>query len=352
MNEINFKLHKQLQQVKPAIKAKVISTGSYLPPQRVTSDDIMSEIQTERLYGIPHNWMSDSMGIIERRMVSLETTPSDLAIKAAQDAFESTPDFDTQLIDAVIFCGIERDMPEPATAHIIQNTLGLKAQHVFDVANACCGFFDGLKIASNLIESGAVKYALIVTGEITTKMSRLLIQQLKKGVSPEEAKHMWGMLSVGDAGGAVVVGQSTDGQSGFMKFNQQSESKHFDLCNYQWGHDGTVKAHMNMGQIVARGLKLNKKVYRETLDELEWQGVDWAIAHQTGETAFQHAMNLHGLNENKIIKTYPMLGNITTATLPVSFQKLFKSASVKPKDRIGGLFAGSGLVAGQFGYIV
>lgn len=352
MNEINYKLLQQVHQLKPFIRSQVVGVGTYLPKDVVSSDDIMEEIGTETKYGLPHDWMSTQMGISERRMATLNQAPSELAIRAGQDVLNTCRDINADEIDAVIFCGIERDMPEPATAHIIQNALGLRAAHVFDVANACFGFFDGIKLASSLIESGSVRYALVVTGEVTTKMARLVADQLKDGVSQETAKHMWGMLSVGDAGGAMLLGQSGSGKSGFMKFHQASESQHSKLCHYQWTPDGGVEAHMNMAQIVARGLKLNKRIYKETLDELGWDKVDWVIAHQTGKAAFEHAKSLHGINKQKIVKTFPKLGNITTATLPVSFKKLMASGSLKTGDRIGGLFAGSGLVAGQFGYVV
>lgn len=352
MNEINYKLLQQVHQLKPIIRTQMIGVGTYLPNQKVKSDDLMDEIGTEKKYGMPHDWMSKQMGIIERRMAPSSMNPSELAIRAAQDAFDSCPDFNLDLIDAVIFCGIERDKPEPATAHIIQNALGLKANHVFDVANACFGFVDGLKLASSLVESGIISHGLVVTGEVTTRLLRTVVDTLKKGVSVDEAKHQWGFLSVGDAGGAVIVGPSPDGQSGFMKFNQRSESRHVDLCHYKYEGDGSLNACMNMAQIVARGFQLNKKIFDQTLFDLGWDGVDWALAHQTGEATFKQTLSLHSINEHKAIKTYPSLGNITTATLPVSFKKLVDSGSLKTGDRIGGLFAGSGLVAGQFGYVV
>lgn len=352
MNEINYKLLQQVHQLKPFVRTMVVGVGSYLPEQRVTSNEIMQDIQTEKQYGLPHSWMSDEMGIVERRVVTNDQLPSELAIEAARDVFNAYPDIDPQKIDAVIFCGIERDRPEPATAHVIQRALGLKANHVFDVANACFGFFDGLKLASSLVESGAIKLGLVVTGEVTTKMSRVVAKQLKRGMPLDKAKHLWGMLSVGDAGGAMVVGQAENSQSGFVKFNQASKSQYSNLCRYDWKPNGDVEAHMNMGHIVARGLKLNKQIYRETLNELGWSKVDWVVAHQTGDAAFAHATALHGIDKRKIMKTYPKLGNITTATLPISFKKLMSSGKLKAGDKIGGLFAGSGLVAGQFGYIV
>ncbi|MFT6097812.1 MAG: 3-oxoacyl-[acyl-carrier-protein] synthase-3 [Arenicella sp.] len=351
MNEINFKLLKQIHLLQPVVRTKVMAVGSYLPKQRVTSDEIMHDIGTEQKYGIRHDWMSAEMGIIERRMVTDDQRPSQLAIEAANNALESCPDLDLDLIDAVIFCGIERDRPEPATAHVIQRALGLNANHVFDVANACFGFFDGLKLASSLIESGAAKYGLIVTGEVSTKVAKVVANQLKRGMPITEAKHLWGILSAGDAGGAMIIGPSDDGNSGFMKFHQASKSQYLDLCHYNWKPNGEVEAHMDMGKIVARGLRLNKQIYREALDELGWDGVDWAIAHQTGDAAFKQAVALHGLDKGKIVKTYPELGNVTTATLPLSFQKLIDSGNLKVGDKVGGLFAGSGLVAGQFGYV-
>ncbi len=352
MNQLNYQLLTENLQVKPIVRTQVLGVGTYLPNEKVRSDDIMQDIDTERRYGMPYDWMSSQMGIIERRMAPSSMNPSQLAIKAAEDAFACYPDIDRDAIDAVIFCGIERDKPEPATAHIIQNALGLKANHVFDVANACYGFVDGLKLASSLIESGLISSGLIVTGEVTTRILRTVAERLKKGIAPSAAKNLWGGLSVGDAGGAVIVGRSLDGRSGFMKFNQRSESRHVDLCHYKYQADGSLDARMNMAQIVARGFQLNKKIFDETLKELGWNGVDWALAHQTGEATFKQTLSLHSIDETKAIKTYPNLGNITTATLPIGFKKLLDSDSLKAGDRIGGLFAGSGLVAGQFGYVM
>ena len=35
----------------------------------------------------------------------------------------------------------------------------------FDISNACLGFLNGILVASNMIELGQIKTALIVTGE-------------------------------------------------------------------------------------------------------------------------------------------------------------------------------------------
>ena len=163
-------------------KAKIYSTGVYLPSQIVKSSDLFEEIKSDSLYGIDKNWMSDTMGIEERRMAPDSAKPSDLAIPAAQQALEKAGDIDPQHIDLVIFCGIERDQPEPATAHTIQNALGLNARYAYDISNACYGFIDAMHIATNYIECGIVRYALIVTGEVPTRVMKAAIDVLKSGV--------------------------------------------------------------------------------------------------------------------------------------------------------------------------
>jgi len=128
-------------------KSQIISVGTFLPETVVTSEEMLSTIGSEEKYGIPHDWITRSVGIKERREAKEGAMPSDLAIPAARNALANCPsEYDLDQIDLVIFCGIERDQPEPATAHTIQKALGLKASRAFDLANACFGFFKAWRL--------------------------------------------------------------------------------------------------------------------------------------------------------------------------------------------------------------
>ena len=223
------------------LKTKIFSSGTYLPPQIVTSDELFEEFKSEDKYGIPTNWMSEKMGILERRMSSPDTKPSQLAIPAAEMALQNLNDLPIDDIDLVIFCGIERDQAEPATAHKIKKSLNIDAPYAFDVANACFGFVDALQIADSYIGSRIAKAALIVTGEIPTRVLLAAVDMLKRGVDIKTAKNIVGALSVGDAGGAVVVGPSSDSRgSGFELFNCQIYSDLLEQCVYETTEDGPV----------------------------------------------------------------------------------------------------------------
>lgn len=329
-------------------KAKIISTGIYLPNQVVSSISLLEEIHSEEQYGIEARWMDDVMGIEERRMADSGTLPSELAIPAAEQALETINEQQRNEIDLVIFCGIERDQPEPATAHTIQNKLGINARYAFDVANACFGFVEAMQIATMYIECGIVKYALITTGEVPSKVAREAVSVLKKGVDIETARNIIGALSVGDAGGAVIMGPSK--KSGFEVFNTISLSKHVNNCMYRQKEDGSLDGQMIMGKLASAFIRCHNGLIKDTLDQLGWDSFDWLLSHQIGRKPFERLAKMKGVESSKMIKTIDKYGNVTTATFPLNFDKLIKQGEVEPGDRIGGCFAGSGIVIGQLGY--
>jgi len=317
----------------------------------VKSDDLFAEINSETKYDIPHNWMSNVMGIKERRVAPESAKPSDLAIPAAIQALQSAPEVDPKDIDLVIFCGIERDQSEPATAHTIQHKLGLNARYAFDLSNACFGFVDSMQVATNYIACGIIKHALIVTGEVPTRVLRAAMDLLKKGVDISTARNIIGALSVGDAGGAALLGPVNKGEkSGFKLFNTVSHSKHVDKCIYKQREDGSIDGQMIMGAIAGAIVRSHDNLIDDTLEKLGWNRFDWVLSHQIGQRPFERISRMSGIRAERMIKTLDKFGNLTSATFPVNFHKLVECGEVQRGDKVGGCFAGSGLVIGQFGY--
>ena len=102
--------------------------------------------------------------------------------------------------------------------------------------------------------------------------------------------------------------------------------------------------------MAAAFIRYNNKLIDETLAKLGWDKFDWMLSHQIGKKPFEKISGMNGVNPNSMIKTFDKLGNITSATFPVNFQKLCVEEQVNSGDRVGGCFAGSGLSIGQFGY--
>ncbi|MCZ6802918.1 MAG: hypothetical protein O7D86_03005 [Proteobacteria bacterium] len=150
--------------------SKIVGIGAYVPEQIVTSRELLEEVKSERL-GIPVTWLEENVGIYERRVVPAESKPSDLAIPAAKVALADV-NIAAADLDMIIFCGIEGDWMEPATAHLIQAVLESTAV-CFDLSNACHGFMNGLSVADAMIGTGNVETVLVVIGEMATYSSML-----------------------------------------------------------------------------------------------------------------------------------------------------------------------------------
>ncbi|RBP53376.1 ketoacyl-ACP synthase III [Arenicella xantha] len=330
---------------------KILSVGTHLPDEVVKSTHLFEEFQSEQRYGIRLDWMANDMGIKERRVAPAGVLPSTLAIPAAREAIANCPNLDPAKIGLVIFCGIERDQSEPATAHTIQSALGLKADHAFDVSNACFGFMHGIEIANHFIKSGSTDYALVVTGEIPSRVLRAAMAKLQTNLSKDQAMDIIGALSVGDAGGAVILGQAGYGENcGFELFNTKTDSSHAEKCFYRVNGDGSIEGQMKMGPIVGASIWMHRRIINDTLQQLGWDQFDWVLSHQTGRRPFEKFSTFSTVPEQRMIKTYHKLGNIASATFPLNYAKLLKNGKVRKGDRIGGIHSGSGLVVGEFGY--
>lgn len=323
-------------------KIEILSASSFLPKQIIKSVDLFDEIKSEQQYDISRDWMSVKMGIKERRIAKKGTQPSMLAVPAARKAIEQSS-INTDDIGLVIFAGIERDYSEPATVHNIQNQLGLRAKYAFDVSNACFGFVDAIKIASNFINQGDVDYALICTGEVQSKVLHAAVDRLKKGLNIREARNIIGALSVGDAGGAVIIGKSENNKSGFDLFNYNSDSKHTEKCVYKIDENGLPDGVMHMAPITNAILKAHKGLIDDTYLKLKLDNFDWLLSHQMGLKPFKRFADITGVSMRKMIKTFDKLGNITSATFPVNFEKLVESGKVRKGEKISACFAGSGI---------
>jgi acyl-CoA:acyl-CoA alkyltransferase len=297
---------------------QINGVGAYIPPNIVKSDDLLEEVKSES-FGIPKTFIRMKVGIEERRFCDENEKPSDLAIRAAQKALNDS-NVHPDEIDMVIFCGIERDCCEPATAHIIQNALGIKASCCFDVANACHGFMNGISIADAMIGIGSAKHALVVTGEKGSDITKSAIKKLQGCNTSADFRRWIGALTVGDAGGAVILGKKECKDVGFKKFSFNSDSSFNELCYYYYREDGMIDGQMLMRQISTAILKLHSNMIKKTYKSLRWKPSDISklVSHQVGWQPHVQLSEAAGVSMDKTTTTITYHGNLTSATIPVN----------------------------------
>lgn len=324
--------------------AQVFSVSSVLGDQEISTSQLLEEAGFEKL-GCPTDFIQSELKISHVRRSQLSVLPSDLAIAAGRKAIDKFPGSPHD-IDAVIFCGIEKDSTEPSTAHRVNRMLGTKASYVFDISDACHGFTQGLNVARNFIENGTINFALVVTGERSSIRSEQISKYFRDGkLGASDIQDKIGAFTLGDAGGAMVLGPCDD-ESGIMDMSTFTDSRWGDLCKFQnFASELGVEPEfgMSMQKICAITIKLVKDRRKQVLDKVGWSGIDWFVPHQVGELPFSKYLKIFDLPKSKSIATYPKLGNLASATIPVALDRLETGGKLKPGDRILAVSSGSGV---------
>ena len=320
--------------------AQIYSVGSELAESVVLTREILDEARFEDC-----SLVEKSLGISEVRQAPDSAKPSDLAVPAARKALIESGLHPAQ-IDAVIYCGIERDCSEPATAHIIAAALGLRPAICFDVANACHGFTSGLHVANAMIRTGDIRHAVVVTAELSSKVTRKVVDLFRSSeLGPQDIKTHVGAFTVGDAGGAMILGPC-EANKGIRQIKSGAVSDHHQLCSYKIDK-GQLSFVMDMGRISAVTLKLVKDLINPAYQALGWTpaDVDLFIPHQVGARPFKKTLEIVGVSEDKSIATYPKLGNLASATIPVCFDLMKQQGRLQPGSNLLVGSSGSGIAA-------
>lgn len=324
---------------------RIAGIGAFLPEQRISTDELMHEVNCRR-FRIPEDYISRYIGIIEKRVASPDLAPSDLAVLASEVALKNAG-INANEIDLIIYAGITRDFEEPATAHNVQNKLGATKAVCMDVSNACIGFMTGLWMADKFMANGGAESVLICTGEMQSRTVNEFKKTLSETTDKEQFKKVFGVLTVGDAGGAIIL-QRKESHNGLQWIKFKSEGTHSHLCTCERTPEG-VRGQMIMQDINTETLNLQRTMIKNTYQKLGWdsQDVSKVYSHQIGKRTHQQISEIVGVPLEKWITTYPSYGNLTSATFPVCMhlEKPLK------EEKILLLGAGSGISVCQGGLI-
>ena len=186
--------------------AKILGTGSYLPANRVSNDDLAKKVDTS------DEWITTRTGIKFRHIADEGEKTSDLAVVAAQRALADAG-VGADEIDLIIVATATPDMQFPATATIVQHKLGIAGCTAFDVQAVCAGFMYALVTANAYIKSNMARKVLVIGAET---FSRIL-----------DWNDRTTCVLFGDGAGAVVLGASNE--PGIIHGKLQADGSYLDL---------------------------------------------------------------------------------------------------------------------------
>lgn len=296
------------------MKSRITGTGSYLPPQKLTNDDLVA-----RGIDTSDEWIVERTGIRSRHIADEGQMSSDLALEASLKAIAAAG-IAAEKIDLIILATSTPDYIFPSTACLLQEKLGVSGAAAFDIQAVCSGFTYALTVAEKFIRSGSHRCALVVGSEVFSR----ILDWNDRGTC----------VLFGDGAGAVIL-EASDAP-GILASALHADGAHHRILevpgNVCGGNVvGQPFVKMDGPAVFKYAVKVLAEVAQEALDlaGMESGGLDWFIPHQANIRIIQATAKKLGLPMHKVIVTVDRHGNTSAASIPLALDTAVRDGRIK-----------------------
>lgn len=316
--------------------SQIVGTGTYLPEKILTNHDIEKMVETS------HEWIVERTGILQRHVASADETSLLMAEKAARKALAAAGMSPAE-VGMIVIATTTPEKMFPSTACLLQQRLGITGCPAFDLnSTACAGFIYALSIADHYIRQGTVKSALVIGSEI---MSRVI-----------DWKDRSTCILFGDGAGALLL--KAGRKAGILSTHLHADGNYKDVLTLPISLGKPVDVEeelylrMTGNQLFKLAVNLLGNLFDETLsaNSLTKADVDWLIPHQANIRIIQAMAKKLDLPMERVAITLDEQGNTSSASIPLTLDKVIRSGQVKRGNLLllegfgGGLVWGSALI--------
>ncbi|WP_285115426.1 3-oxoacyl-ACP synthase III [Leifsonia sp. fls2-241-R2A-40a] len=318
----------------------LLSVATTLANRVTTSEEIESRLLPvlQRLK-LPTGLLERIAGVRERRNWEDGVTFDSAAVDAGRRALAEAGVRPDQ-VGLLINTSITRPHLEPSVAVRIHHGLGLGSSAInFDVTNACLGFVNGMNLAAGMIDSGQIDYAVVVDGEDADQVQVNTIERLQRaGIGRADFMSEFASLTLGSGAAAAVIGRTDRHPEGHRMLGgvTRAATQFNALCV------GSVDGMFTDAKALLRGgMDLVTAAWKEARKQWNWTQMDRYIMHQVSDVHTDAIVKAVKLDRTRIPLTYPTLGNMGPASIPVTLAQ--EAPSLKRGDRVLLMGVGSGL---------
>ncbi len=333
-------------------KAYIIGTGSYLPEDIVTNEDVA------RLTDLTPHEITKMTGIIGRRRADKGEATSDLATQAALAAIKSSG-LSVEDVGLIVLSTTSQDMFMPSTACIVQRNIGAKKAAAFDINASCSGFLYALNIAEMFIRSGQTTTALVIAAEVKSRF-----------VDPRDKETA---ILFGDGAGAVVLSNKNSlslRERDRVRVGQGLSAEilntwlYADGTNWNWinlpaggtrlpASQQTIKSglhfmQMDGSKVYRKAIKTFESLLTDTIKKcgLNPDDIDHFVFHQANLRIIKQVISRLGIPEEKVPVTITNTGNTSSASIPITLDQLIRGGRIKRGETVLMVAFGGGLTWG------
>ena len=346
-------------------RAVIVGSGSEIAPVR------LSNAQMAKIVDTSDEWIRERSGVEERHFASPEVTTSDLGTAAAAKALEHAG-VAKQDVDLVVFATMTPDHYFPGCGTILQQKLGLPPVPCFDIRQQCSGFLYGLQLADAQIRAGLAETVLLVGAEVHVGFMPWTNANFEyaRGLSdvpPTKEEFEWNsrfrhlVVLFGDAGAAVVLRASDDGERGVVGHELHGAGADYDKL-YVPGTGFKHRPYTDPEQFkrgdhipVMEGRHVFKmattsmvEVARSVLQKhgVLPQDLKLVLMHQANKRINEYCAKALGLREEQVPHNIHKYGNTTAATIPLLWDECARDGRLQPGDLVLMVAFGAGMTWG------
>jgi len=305
---------------------KFLGTGSYVPENVVTNDDLAKLVDTS------DEWIVQRVGISQRH-ISTSETAADFAIKAAKNALENAG-ISADEIDLIVAATVSSDFACPTVAGSVQKAIGATCP-AFDINSACSGFLFALDTVVSYIMRGGIRNALVIAAE---RMSRIVDWTDRSTC-----------VIFGDGAGAVVVAPG-EGYLASRLFTAGGDEV-ISIPNHA-GNSPFFKGEEKKPVVFMDGQETFKFAVSKMSDDVKYvvsqagltmDDVDHIVPHQANIRIIDFASKRLKVPKDKFVVNIEKYGNTSAASVPMALDELNRSGKLKRGDKLVMTAFGGGL---------
>jgi 3-oxoacyl-[acyl-carrier-protein] synthase-3 len=314
--------------------AIITGTGMSVPSRVMTNHDL------EKLVDTSDEWIQTRTGIRERRIALPNESVSEFAHIASQNALEMAG-VAPQDVDLIICATVTPDVPIPATACLIQHTLGCQRAAAFDMQAGCSGFIYAQSVAKQFIVSGRCRNVLVVGAELLSKFldwtDRTTCVIFADGAGAA-------VMSEGNLPrGVLASAMHSDGSMSDFICMEGGGSKY--PASAETVAKGMHFIRMRGNETFKIAVRSIEDVSREVLQTagLTPDDVSWFIPHQANQRIIDAVTQRLGIPAERCYVDIDRYGNTSAASIPIALDEAVRAGKVQRGDVILMAAFGAGL---------
>lgn len=312
---------------------RIIGTGSYVPEQIVTNDDLAKIVETS------DEWIRSRTGIGARRIATADST-SHMAAEAAKRALEQSG-IKPEEIDLILLGTSSPDFCFPNGACEVQGMIGAVNAACYDISAACTGFVFALNTAHAFISSGMYKTALVIGADVLSK----LIDWTDRNTC----------VLFGDGAGAVVVKAD---ETGIIGINMKSDGSKGNVltCGSRTNGNFLMGKKPELGYMTMDGQEVFKfavkkvpECIRQLLDDtgVAAEEIKYFAIHQANYRIIESIAKRLKVSVDRFPVNMEQYGNTSGASVPILLDEINRKGMLISGDKIVLSGFGAGLTWGS-----